>query len=190
MSRADRERWNRKYAAGNPHAAFAPSPLLEQYAPLLDGAGLALDLACGVGQNAIFLAERGYHVLGVDISFRGLAYARTEIAARSLDNVLLVAADLERFVLPEAAFAVAIVFRYLDRSLFPRLKQTVAPGGLVFYETFNANQLHAAPQMNRAYLLEQGELAHAFEDFATIATNDTADNTSELTHWIGRRPAS
>lgn len=187
MSRADRERWDRKYAAGNPHPAFTPSPLLRQYAHLLDGRGLALDVACGAGQNAIFLAECGYRVLGVDASLRGLGYGRAEIAARGLGRVLLVAADLERFPLPADTFAVVIVFRYLDRALLPRLERCVAPGGLLFYETFNLNRLRSTPSMNPAYLLAPGELARAFGDCAAIATNDTADNPSELTHWIGRR---
>lgn len=185
MSRTDRDRWERKYAAGNPNRALAPSPLLVQYAHLLDGRGIALDLACGVGHNAIFLAQRGYHVLAVDVSITGLRYGQAAIAATDLP-VLLVAADLERFVLPPAQFAVVVVFRYLERALLPAIKQAATPGGLVIYETFNVNRLRSAP-MNRTYLLEPGELTGWFVDFETIATNDGPDITTELTYWIGRK---
>lgn len=187
MSRADQERWNRKYAAGNPNPAFTPSPLLVQYAHLLDGKGMALDIACGVGQNAVFLADRGYEVIGVDGSLVGLRHCR-EAAACTPRRIHLVAADLDRFVFPRAAFALVIVFRFLNRALFAGIRQAVAPGGLVVYETFNVNRLRASPDMNRSYLLEPGELAGAFAGFETLVTNDAPGITTELTHWIGRRP--
>jgi tellurite methyltransferase len=187
VTQQDRERWNRKYAAGNPNATFEPEPLLLQYAHLLTGHGMALDLACGVGHNAIFLARRGYEVLAVDASLVGLGYCRTRLKDSQL-RVHLVAADLDDFALPRDTFALVIVFRFLSRPLLPRIKQTLAPGGLLIQQTFNLNQLRIAPQMNPEYLLQPGELARTFADFETIATNDTADNSSELTYWVGRRP--
>lgn len=187
MTQADRERWDRKYAAGNPHPAFEPNPLLIQNAHLLDGRGWALDVACGVGQNAMFLGRRGYEVVAVDASLPGLRYGRTALASTGL-RIHWVAADLDDFVLRRDAFALAIVFRFLSRPLIPRIKQALAPGGLAFYQTFNINQLRFAPQMHREYLLEPGELARMFADFETIATNDTPDISTELSYWIGRRP--
>ena len=186
MTYADIERWNRKYRAGNPNPAFAPSPLLVQHAHLLDGRGLALDVACGVGQNAVFLAGRGYDVVAVDGSVTGLEYCRQAMGA-SRRRIHLVAADLDRFGFPPEAFSLVIVFRFLARALFPALRETLAPGGVLIYETFNVNKLAATP-MNREYLLEVGELARAFADFECIATNDVPENATELTHWIGRRP--
>lgn len=187
MTHAERERWDRKYAAGNPNPAFAPEPLLVQYAHLLDGEGWALDVACGVAHNALFLARRGYEVLAVDGSITGLRYARTALAGTGLP-VHLVAADLDNFVFPEKRFAVAAVFRFLSRPLIPRIKQALVPGGLLIFQTFNVNQLRFAAPMRREYLLEHGELAQLCGDFETLATNDAPDNTAELSHWIGRRP--
>jgi tellurite methyltransferase len=187
LAKADRERWDRKYAAGNPHASFAPDPLLVRCAHLLDGRGWALDLACGVGQNAIWLARQQYDVLGVDASLAGLRYGRAAVAETGL-RVQFVAADLDEFVLPRDTFTVTIVFRYLDRALFPSLKAALTPGGLIIYQTFNINRLRATPQMARRYLLEPGELARIFADFDVIETNDTPDVREELSYWIGRRP--
>lgn len=187
MAKPDRERWERKYAAGNPHAAFLPDPLLIQHAQVFDGNGWAFDVACGVGQNAMWLARRGYEVLAVDGSLTGLRYGREAAAATDV-RVHFVAADLDRFVLPEDTFALVIVFRYLDRTLIPRLKRALIPGGLIVYETFNVNRLRSSPGMARSYLLEPGELATRFADFETIETNDTPDIRGELSYWIGRRP--
>ena len=187
MSQADCARWDNKYAAGNPNPGFVPDPLLVRHAQHLDGKGWALDVACGVGQNAMYLAQRGYEVVAVDGSYAGLRYCHDALADSHL-HVHLVAADLDSFVLPHDKFALVIVFRFLNRGLIPKLKQALAPGGLIIYQTFNVNRLQASPQMTRSYLLEPGELAGMFADFNVIETNDMLDINSELSHRIGRRP--
>ncbi len=187
MSEADRKRWEAKYAAGNPNPGFVPDPLLVRHTSLLDGNGWALDLACGVGQNAMYLAKRGYEVLAIDGSYNGLHYCRDALTGTHL-KVHLVVADLDGFAFPRDYFKLVIVFRFLDRRLIENLKQAVVPGGLLMYETFNVNRLNSSPQMTRSYLLEPGELAPMFAGFDTIETNDTSENPSELSHWIGRRP--
>lgn len=187
MSRSDRERWDAKYAAGNPNPTFIPDSLLHRHAERLRGRGWALDLACGVGHNAIFLARHGYDVLALDVSIAALRYCRTAAAAEQL-SVYPVAADIDRFALACGSFSLVIVFRFLDRALIPRLKEALVPGGLMMYETFNTNRLRVDPGMNRAYLLEPGELARAFADFKTIATNDCLYVQDEQSYWVGCRP--
>lgn len=188
MSRKDRDRWEKRYAAGNPHAAFTPDPLLTQQRHLLSGRGWALDLACGVGQNAIYLAEQGYDVLAVDTSLTALRYCRAATAGKRLP-LHLVAADLDQFQPPADFFALVIVFRFFDPRLIPAIRQAVEPGGLVIYQTFNLNRLRSTPHMNPHYLLEPGELKHLFGDFESIASNDAPDIREELSYWVGRRPA-
>jgi tellurite methyltransferase len=187
MSRKDRDRWEKKYAAGNPHAAFTPDPLLTQQRHLLSGKGWALDLCCGVGQNAIFLAEQGFDVLALDTSLTALRYCRAAGAGKHLP-LHLVVADVDQFALPADAFALIIVFRFYDRQLIPAIKQALKPGGLIIYQTFNLNRLRSTPHMNRHYLLEPGELQRVLGDFEKIASNDTADIGEELSYWVGRRP--
>ena len=187
MSLADRERWNRKYAAGNPYPSFAPDQILTQYAHLLDGNGWALDVACGVGHNALYLARRGYDVLAVDGSLLGLQYGRAAAHGNALP-VYFVATDLDRFTPPPRRFNLILVMRFLSRPLLPLLKDALVPGGLMIYQTFNLNWRRANPAFNPEYLLAPGELAKAFGDFEAIATNDAMDIADDLTYWIGRRP--
>jgi SAM-dependent methyltransferase len=188
LARADRERWDRKYAAGNPNPEFEPDPILVSHASLLNGPGLALDVACGVGHNALYLARRGYEVVAVDGSLVGLRYCRQALAGSALP-VHLVAADLDRFPLPERRFDAIVVMRFLSRPLVRELKRALVPGGLVIYQTYNLNWLSFNPDFRREYLLEPGELAQLFADFEPIETNDTPDVQAELSYWIGRRPA-
>ncbi len=189
MSLADRERWDRKYAAGNPNPGFAPDAILTQYAHLLGGNGWAFDVACGVGHNALFLARCGYDVLAVDGSLVGLQYGHAAARDRALP-VHFVAADLDRFTPPSCRFDLILVMRFLSRQLLPLLKQALVPRGLMIYQTFNLNWRRANPAFNPDFLLTPGELAKAFSDFEVIATNDAANIADDMTYWIGRRPAA
>jgi len=185
----DVERWNRKYRAGNPNPDFAPDPLLTSHAHLLDGKGAALDLACGVGHNAIFLARRGYDVMAVDGSEIGLNYCRAAIRNTSL-RIRLVAADLERIALPRDYFDVVLVVRYLYRPLVAQIKSTLKPGGIIIYKTFNTNHLREKPDFKREYLLQHGELREWFSDYDVMATNDSPQLDDALTWLIARKPST
>lgn len=187
MARADIERWNRKYAGGNPNPAFTPDAIVTEHAQLLDGQGLALDVACGVGHNALYLARRGYEVIAIDGSLSGLRYCRQQLHATPLP-VYLVAADLDQFVPPPNRFSLVLVVRFLNRALIPHLKQALVPGGLLIYQTFNRHRLLMNPGFNPDYLLEPGELSALLADFEPIDTNDTPTMRDPSSFWIGRRP--
>ena len=187
MARIDVEHWNTKYALGNPNPAFTPDAILTQYEDLLDGRGMALDVACGVGHNALFLARCGYEVIAIDGSLSGLRYCRGQLRATPLP-VHLIAADLDQFEPPTDCFTLVLVVRFLSRALIPHLKRALVPGGLVIYQTFNRHRLLSNPGFNRDYLLEPGELASLFADFEPIASNDTPTLREPVSFWIGRRP--
>src|SRR5262249_41054837 len=99
MTSADRFKWDERYTADPDwrRERQPPHPWLAEHAPCSDS-GLALDLACGLGQNALFLVEQGYRVIGVDVSGVGL---RTGLeSAREADlasHILFVHADLDNF---------------------------------------------------------------------------------------------
>ena len=184
--RADIERWDRKYCCGNPNPTFRPDALLTTFRGLFDGCGNALDLACGVGHNAIYLARIGYQVVGVDASLVGLRYGQRAIEAERL-GVSFVVADLDRFPLPKNYFSVIVVIRFLDRKLIPSVKAALAPGGLIVYQTFNRRHLLTHPDLPPNFVLEFGELAASFSDFEPLATNDARVVEEPLTFFIGRR---
>jgi len=184
--RSDVDRWDAKYRDTNPNPTFAPDVILTEHAALLDGRGAALDVACGVGHNAIYLAQRGYDTLGLDASAVGLRYGRDYARARALP-VQFAAVDLDRFAPPPDRFDLILVVRYLNRALIPGLKRGLRRGGLFMYKTFNVNYRNQHPTFNLDYLLAPGELAALFDDFRCIATNDAPTLVESQTYWIGRR---
>ena len=186
--REDIERWDKKYADAIPHPD-EPDPILAEYRNLLDGQGRALDVACGMGHNAMYLARLGYQVVAIDGSMVGLRHCRKALCQTDLP-VSLVAMDLDSFAPPPEYFDLVIVVRFLDRLLIPRLKDALHAGGLLLYKSFNRNLLVERPEFNPDYLLEPGELAERFEDFRCIATNDSEAISETQTYWIGRKLSS
>ena len=108
---------------------FTPAPLLVEAADLLPP-GRALDLACGAGRNALYLAGLGWSVTAVDASPKAMGILRERAAAAGL-HVDTHAADLEAgaFAIAPAAYDLICDFLYLQRDLFPAIREGVRPGG-------------------------------------------------------------
>ncbi len=156
MPPSDRERWNRKYAAGEGPAHFEPKHFLVEHCHLLTG-GRAYDVACGFGGNALYLAERGYRVDAADVSSVALEKAQAEAGRRGL-RLNLVQADLARWWVPPARYDRILVFYYLNRDLTADLARGLRPGGLLFQAHHNKRFLEERPDFNPDYLLDVGEL--------------------------------
>ncbi len=186
---ADAERWNRRYREQRGDRAgprrFDVEPALEACARHLGRSGRALEIACGAGANLLWLAERGFDAVGVDVSVEGLRIARAEASRRGV-AVRLVTGDAARLPLaPGIRFDVVVVVRFLDRALYRTVPALLAPGGLLFWLTFNRGRLARAPGFNPDFLLGDGELAAAFPGLRTV---DGADGPE--TSWLlARRPA-
>jgi SAM-dependent methyltransferase len=155
------------------HAAATPSAWVARFAALL-APGEVLDLACGSGRHTRLLAELGHPVLALDRDPAALAQAAGP-------GVTTLACDLEDGVTPwpfgPGRFAGIVVTNYLHRPLFGDLARSLAPDGLLIYETFSLGNEAFGKPSNPAFLLGEGELlalaaAHglrvlAFEDGCT-----------------------
>ncbi len=177
MTEKDRQRWDARYTAPGYKLIRPPNSLLTRWVKArLPGPGQArpraLELACGLGHNAMWLAEHGYFVVAVDISFEALRIARAELLRRALTGVTFVQADLDDFLLPRSAFDLAIVFRFLDRRLFPAIRASVRPGGLVIYETLNTGHLARNPDTCADHMLLPGELPGYFPGWRILEARD------------------
>jgi SAM-dependent methyltransferase len=111
-----------------------------------------LDLAAGRGRHAIFFAERGHKVTAVDRDISRLP---------DHPNLERLEADLEDgspWPLPDRRFGAVVVTNYLHRPLMPQLLASVAPGGVLLYETFMAGNERFGKPSNPDHLLKEGEL--------------------------------
>jgi len=167
MTAEERLRWDNKWGE-MASDVFSPHPLLTSHKAIFSG-GIAIDLACGLGQNAIWLAENGFSVLAIDTSGVALEKAMSEARAHSVaDHLLFVQMDLRSWSLAENVFDLVCVFRYLERDLFPGIQRGIKPGGVLIYTTRHLGILQTQPQANRNYLLEPGELFEKFGHWDVI----------------------
>ncbi|MBI4295603.1 MAG: methyltransferase domain-containing protein [Chloroflexi bacterium] len=130
--------------------------------------GRALDVAMGNGRNAVYLAQMGFEVEGVDISPEAVQGA-LELAHKTGVDIRAAIADLEGgYRIREAAYEVIICFNYLQRTLIPQIKAGLRQGGIVVYETFIVDQAQFGKPTNPNYLLQHNELLDMFRDFRVL----------------------
>jgi tellurite methyltransferase len=168
MSSDDQTRWDRQHLSSA--GADQPSSYLRQ---ILESdawhipRGLALDVAAGKGRNAIFLAEMGFSVVGIDISKIALEEARRRAQEKSLE-ITWHQSDLEQIELPAAAYDLIVNFNYLQRSLLPQIRRALKPQGHVIFATHLIDQQAIGHPKNPAYLLNHNELLDHFRSFRVL----------------------
>lgn len=173
MTAQDRLYWDQVYQARAKQPYPDSDPLLYEYVPIAPVEGWrALDLACGVGQNGLWVAKQGYHVDLMDISRNALSLARDEIERRRGASVNLLQTDLDQEQLPRARYDLVIVFRYLNRALLPHLIDTIKPDGRIIYMTFNPRYHGQATPIEQNFIVESGELRFAFSDWKILLDTD------------------
>lgn len=165
-----------------------PASWLTQHADLLPASGHALDVACGRGRHARWLASRGLTVDAVDRSVEAIAGLEAERRERQLPirgRVL----DLESGTpdLAPSAYDVIVVVHYLHRPLFPALLAALRPGGLLVYETFTRAQAARGKPTNPAFLLEPGELVRLVAPLTIIAHREGTFDDRDVASVIARR---
>jgi len=131
--------------------------------------GRALDVAMGFGRNAIYLANLGYEVDGVDILPEAVNGAVASAQEAGL-TIRARVADLESgsYQIEKGAYDLIICFNYLQRSLVPQIKAGLKPGGMVVYETFIIDQWRFSKPRDPNHLLKHNELLEMFRDFRCL----------------------
>ncbi len=126
-----------------------------------------MDVACGEGRNAVFLAEKGFDVEAFDISSVALRHARSLARSRRV-KIKTIHADLDGYKLPADRYDAITVFYYLNRRLIPRIKKSLKRGGRIVYQTYLAVDDGPAGLKNPRYLLKPNELLHLFGGFRIL----------------------
>jgi len=169
----DQERWDKKYGTEAYIFGEAPVPFLTQNIHLLPR-GKALDIAMGEGRNGVYLATQGFEVVGLDISPKGLAKAH-KLAQLNKVTIETRVVDLENHRLEKNAYDVILLMYYMQRDLWPQIKDALKPGGMAIIETYNIDHLKHA-KFNPKWLLKPNELLDAFHDMKIIRYQAYEDN--------------
>ena len=179
--------WDARFARGEEVHGSVPS------APLpvaVDGVppGLALDLACGAGRHAIFLARRGWRVQAVDGSPEAIARVVARARQEGVEERIEVRiADLEAggLELDAGAYDLVCDFYFLHRPLFEQIRRAVRPGGLFVA----ALHVRSAPEEKGRFLLEPGELRAAFADWEILHDREGLSGEGGHSHSVAELTA-
>jgi SAM-dependent methyltransferase len=157
------------------HGAGAASDWIRRWSHLVPARGQLLDLACGHGRHVRWFAARGHAVVGVD---------KAADALQSLDDlcaggqVRTVQADVENGPWPlmdagaPQRYDAVIVTNYLWRPLLPTIVHSLAPGGVLLYETFAHGNAELGKPSRPDFLLQPGELLRVCEGLRIVAFED------------------
>ena len=149
-----------------PHTTQVPSPWVQRWSHLVPAGGAVLDVACGHGRHLRWFAARGHPVVGVDRSPEAIA------AVTGLGETVV--ADIEDGSWPFAGrrFSGVVVANNLWRALLPTIVDSVAPGGVLLYETFASGNETVGKPSRPDFLLQPGELLGASEGLRVVAYED------------------
>jgi SAM-dependent methyltransferase len=164
-------KWNERFTDAT--SPGRPASVLADNQHLLPANGRALDLACGLGGNALLLASRGLQVDALDSSSVALA----KLTAFAHEQNLPVTAqlcDIERDWRPRPTYDVIVCSHYLHRPACAHIVAALKPGGLLYYQTFTIDKLTSAGPSTQHYLLCTGELLSLFQGLAPIYYREDA----------------
>ena len=184
MADADRARWDRRHESLVSAGSDEPGPphLFAPYADLFPRSGHALELACGRGRAAVWLASRGMDVWGLDVSPVAIARA-TELARRMAGGARcrFDVVDLDDGLPPGPRVDLVLCHKFRDPRLDAAVVDRLAPGGLLAIAALS--EVGGTPGPHRA---ARGELARSFAGLDALASGE-ADGEAWL--LARRRPA-
>ena len=183
--------WDQRYAGEG--AIPEPASVLRDNLHLLTAHGRALDLACGLGANALLLAGQGLDVTAWDLSEVAVTRLRQHADLMQLRVDAQVRDICARPPEPES-FDCIVVAHFLDRGLAPAIAEALRPGGLLFYQTFSLDSVSGRGPSNPAYRLGTNELVRLFPGLTLRfyreegRLGDLTLGTSELVQLVAQRP--
>lgn len=152
------EKWDTIYKKND---FSMPATVLVENSFLLPEKGFALDLASGLGANALFLAAKGLQTEAWDIS----AIALNKLSKKGEQKNLKLSVKqvfIESDTLPSNAFDVIVISRFLDRSLSHAIIKCLKQDGLLFYQTYVQEKIDLSGPKNSEFLLARNELLSLF----------------------------
>ncbi len=156
---------------GTVHGMEPPSAWVQRWSHLVPQRGVVLDVACGHGRHARWFYERNHPLALVDRSHEAINFIANSLPARPTQAVEAVVADIEEGPWPFAGreFDAVVVTNYLWRPLLPALLASLAPGGVLIYETFTQGNETVGKPSRPDFLLRPGELLEVCKGLRVVA---------------------
>lgn len=167
MCNKAKQKWNRIYSDNNV-SSIQPAYVLTEYQYLLPETGTALDLACGLGGNAIFLAQHGLSTQAWDISDHAIQKL-TQYCETNKIKLTATVRDVHEQPPNENSFDVICASFFLERDITENIISALNLNGLLFYQTFIAERASEHGPHNPKYRLAENELLAMFSTLHILA---------------------
>jgi 2-polyprenyl-3-methyl-5-hydroxy-6-metoxy-1,4-benzoquinol methylase len=191
MSQKIAEKWNQRFREAN--SPNEPAEVLRQNLHLLPPRGRALELACGLGGNALLLAQSGLAVEALDISEVALQKLDEFAASRAL-TIDTRQCDIENHWRPTRSYDVIVCCHYLHRPLCAQIQSALARNGLLYYQTFTRDKIDAIGPNTADFLLQTNELLALFNQLELVfyredrRSGDLSRGLRNCASLVGRKP--
>jgi tellurite methyltransferase len=163
MNSESKSAWDAKYNRPNFVFGKRPADFLAENYHYLPFEGTVLDMGMGEGRNAVFLAQKGFKVTGVDIS--SVAVKKAHLLAKEYGvKIKGVVASMTDYKIPAGSYDAIICFYYVDRTLLEKIKTWLRPGGILIYESHTTRQrIHPSHRHDPVdFFLKEQELLKMF----------------------------
>ncbi len=139
-----KQKWDKKFSSRSYIYGKSPAKFLaENYHYIPFGASV-LDMGMGEGRNAVFLAQKGYKVTGVDLS--SVAVKKSYLLAQEFGvKIKGVVASLKDYKIAPGSFDAIICFYWVDRQMVDKIKTWLKPGGILIYEAYTTRERDRDP---------------------------------------------
>jgi len=161
--------WDQRYARNTFIYGKSPAQFLAENYHYIPFEATVLDMGMGEGRNAVFLAQKGYKVTGIDIS--SVAVKKAHLLAQEFGvKIKGVVASLKDYKIPPQSFDAIICFYFVDRTLIDKMKSWLKPGGIIIFEAYTVNQkaTRSKPKIDEAYILKEQELLKLFSGMRVL----------------------
>ena len=182
----DAKKWEHRYQRKEHGNDLIPDSVLVEYSGLFKRNQLIVDLACGTGRNAVYLAKLGCFTVALDFSQEALRRCQS-LAENHGVKLHPVAADLAYYRLPDDSADAIVCFNYLNRNLASNIQSALKPNGLLLMRTFNVNFLKRNSRFNPDYVLHPGELTRMFDGMNVVSLDDDCGEVSTTKSFIVAR---
>lgn len=169
--------WDERYRKGFYAGIIEPHDLVKKFWRLFPGPCVA-DIAMGIGRDALFLAEKGFRVTGLERSGEAISIAQRSMKEKDL-SITIVKGDAANIPFKKESLHGVIVFYFLLREIAPDISGILKKGGILIYETFLKRQNMVDRQRNPEFLLDDGELLRLFPGLEPIFYEETVRTRDE-----------
>ncbi len=189
MNSKDHGDWDRRYREGMHDKATRPHALVSRFCASMPR-GVVIDIASGLGRDALFLADKGFTAVGLEKSGEALIRARGRMAVGG-QRAAFVQGDAEALPFKKHSASGVLVFYFLLRHRMGEIVDLLAKGGILMYETFLKRQNTIDPWRNPDYLLDDGELISYFGALDLLFYEETVTVSDgkrrAIAQYVGRK---